>query len=132
MALAVLLGLDPSPLGRLISLDAACWRTGGFRFDAAPEPAAPLPFIAPGQIAPEDLVIDLRSEAPVPFAPVARHLTPEAMTGFDPPADTARIVLACRTGLRAHNTGQDLRARWPGPIALLALPDTDTDTGAPT
>ena len=132
MALAVLLGLDPSPLGRLISVDAACWRTGGFRFDGAPEPAAPLPFIAPGQITPEDLVIDLRSEAPAPFAPGARHLAPEAMGGFDPPDDTTRIVLACRTGLRAHNSGQALRARWPGPIALLALPETDTDTGAPT
>ena len=46
MALSVLLGLDPSPLGRLISLDAANWRTGGVRFVKATEPATPQPINA--------------------------------------------------------------------------------------
>jgi len=32
-------------------------------------------------------------------------------------------VLACATGLRAHNAGQDLQTRWPGDIALLAIQD---------
>jgi hypothetical protein len=31
-------------------------------------------------------------------------------------------VLACRTGLRAHHAANTLRVRWPGEIALLALP----------
>lgn len=119
MALSVLLGVTPSPLGRLVSLDAASWRMGGFRFEAAPEPARPLPFIARSQIAPSDLLIDLRTEA-APFAPAARHLPPQAIATLHPPADT-RVVLACRTGLRAHNAGQTLRARWPGEIALLSL-----------
>jgi sulfur-carrier protein adenylyltransferase/sulfurtransferase len=125
MALTVLLGLEPSPLGRLISFDAARWRMGGFRFDTAPEPATPLPFIAPGQIAPDDLVVDLRTEAPAPFTPRARHLPPEDLTGL-PSTPGQRLVLACRTGLRAHNAGQAMRPHWPGPIALIALPDTDT------
>jgi len=30
-------------------------------------------------------------------------------------------VLACATGLRAHNAGATLQRRWPGDIALLAL-----------
>jgi molybdopterin/thiamine biosynthesis adenylyltransferase/rhodanese-related sulfurtransferase len=119
MALSVLLGLAPSPLGRLISLDAANWRTGGFRFDNAPEPATPLPFIAASQTSPDDLLIDLRTEA-APFSPRARHIPPEAITTLSPPPGT-RVVLACATGLRAHNAGQALQAQWPGNIALLAL-----------
>lgn len=80
MALSVLLGVAPSPLGQLVSLDAANWRMGGFRFDRAPEP----------------------------------ELTPPA---------GPRVVLACSTGLRAHNAGQTLQSCWPGAIALLALTD---------
>jgi len=121
MALAVLLGLEPSPLGQLIRLDAAAWRMAGFRFDDAPEPNAPLPFIAQSQIGAGDLLIDLRTEA-VPFSTKARHIPPAAMAAFTPPG-ADRIVLACATGLRAHNAGQDLQTRWPGDIALLALPD---------
>ncbi|WP_405406002.1 ThiF family adenylyltransferase [Paracoccus sp. Ld10] len=122
MALAVLLGLDPQPLGRLFSWDAGGWRMGGFRFDAAPEPADPLPFIAHDQIAPGDLLIDLRVEA-APFAG-ARHLPPDRIAHLDP-GPAPRVVLACRTGLRAHNAGQILQSRWPGRIALLALTDDD-------
>lgn len=121
MALAVLLGQDPSPLGRLVSLDAAAWRMGGFRFDRAPEPEAPLPFIAESQIAPGDLLVDLRTES-APFRTDARHLPPERIAHLDPP-EGARVVLACRTGLRAHNAGRDLQSIWPGRIALLALND---------
>ncbi|MDX6750662.1 HesA/MoeB/ThiF family protein [Geminicoccaceae bacterium 1502E] len=122
MALAVLLGLEPSPLGRLVSLDAARGRFGGFRFDGAPEPLAPLPLIAAGQIAGDDLVIDLRSEAPLPVTAGALRLDVQDALRFTPPPDTARVVLACRTGLRAHHAGTSLQERWPGPIALLAVP----------
>lgn len=121
MALSVLLGLTPSPLGQLISFDAARWRMGGFRFDRAPEPAQPLRFIARAQIRPGDLLIDLRAEA-APFSPDARHIAPDAMHSLHP-VDGARVVLACATGLRAHNAGQILQARWPGEIALLSLTD---------
>ena len=119
MALSVLLGLTPSPLGQLVSLDARNWRLGGFRFDTAPEPAQPLPFIARSQTRPDDLLIDLRTEA-APFAPEARHIPPEGIANLTPPAGS-RVVLACATGLRAHNAGQSLQSRWPGDIALLAL-----------
>ena len=121
MALSVLLGLTPSPLGQLVSLDARTWRLGGFRFDTAPEPAQPLPFIARSQTRPDDLLIDLRTEA-APFCPQARHIPPEGI-GRLTPAAGSRVVLACTTGLRAHNAGQTLQSRWPGDIALLALTD---------
>ncbi|WP_415639401.1 ThiF family adenylyltransferase, partial [Paracoccus nototheniae] len=122
MALAWLVGLDPSPLGRLISFDAARWRMGGFRFDRAPEPVAPLPFIAASQIDPGDLLIDLRAEA-APF-PGATHIPPDRIGDLEP-GTAPRVVLACRTGLRAQNAGQILQSRWPGSIALLALTDPD-------
>lgn len=123
MALSNLLDLRPSPLGQLITFDAARWRLGGFRFDRAPEPAQPIPFIAPSQITPDDLVFDLRTEEPAPFRADARHgaLNP----AFTPPPGTPRVILACRTGLRAHHAGAALRSRWTGHIALLAVPPTD-------
>jgi len=122
MALAVLLGLEPSPLGQMMILDAANWRMSGFRFDRAPEPERPAPFIAQSQITPADLVIDLRVEAPAPFSACALHLASTTLPDLDLPRHDTRIVLACRTGLRAHHASMDLRKRWAGAIALLALP----------
>lgn len=119
MALSVLLGLAPSPLGQLVSVDTARWRFAAFRFDHAPEPEHRLPFIAREQIRPDDLLIDLRAEA-APFSPAARHILPEDIGELTPP-DGRRVVLACATGLRAHNAGQNLQSRWSGDIALLAI-----------
>jgi sulfur-carrier protein adenylyltransferase/sulfurtransferase len=104
----------------LVSLDAARWRMGGFRFDRAPEPVSPLPFIARSQIRADDLLIDLRVEA-APFAATARHIPPEP----SPPCPTPRRPRGAglRHGLRAHNAGQTLHDHWPGDIALLALTD---------
>ena len=121
MALSVVLGLAPSALGQLLTFDAATWRMGGFRFDRAPEPEHPLPFVARSQLHADDLLIDLRTEAP-PFSPAARHMPPDAIHTLTPPPDT-RVVLACATGLRAHNAGQVLQSLWPGRIALLAVTD---------
>lgn len=119
MALSVLLGLAPSPLGQLVSVDTARWRFAAFRFDQAPEPEHPLPFIARDQIRPDDMLIDLRAEA-APFSPAAHHIPPEGIAALTP-APGRRVVLACATGLRAHNVGQNLQSRWSGDIALLAL-----------
>lgn len=123
MALAVLLDLTPSPLGQMMILDTTHWRMSSFRFDDAPEPESPAPFIDRTQITREDLVIDLRVEAPAPFIASALHLSGAALPDMQLPDTDARIVLACRTGLRAHHAGMALRNRWAGAIALLALPD---------
>lgn len=123
MACAVLLGAMPSPLGQMMILDAARWRMSGFRFDGTPEPECPVPFVAESQISPADLVIDLRVEDPVPFLDTALHVPPEALPDLALPPENIRIVLACRTGLRAHHASTALRKRWAGDIALLALPD---------
>jgi hypothetical protein len=122
MALAILLDLDPSPLGRLMIFDASNWRMPCILFDGATEPPRPARFIDAGQIGPGDMVIDLRSEVPAPFRAGALHLHPDALPDLALPPEDRRIVLACRTGLRAHNAGAALRGRWDGDIALLALP----------
>src|SRR5262249_11159788 len=70
LTLALLLAWQPSPLGRLLSLDFRSLHVGGFSFAAAAEPAGePLAFIAPGEVSATDLVIDLRSLTEAPQSP---------------------------------------------------------------
>ena len=123
LTLAQLLGLSPPVLGRLVSVDLATLRFGGFSFAAADEPPEPqLRFIALGEVRPEDMVIDLRSreEAPVsPFTQALRCSVEELPAQALPPA--ARVVLCCRSGIRAWRAGRALLARRAGEVALLAL-----------
>lgn len=118
MAMAVLLGLRPSPLGEVVRFDGL--RPAGFRFDGAPEPATGHRFIAASQVRPDDLAVDLRGpdEAPLPFLPHALR-QPDRLH----PADGQRVVLACRSGLRAWAAADRLSRDWPGAIALVALGD---------
>lgn len=126
MALSVLLGLSPSPLGQVVTLDAENWRMSGFRFEGAPEPGDSLHFLARAQFSPDDLVIDLRGpeEAPTPVTPGAMRLLPEDLSRLpDPLPREGRVVLCCRSGLRAWRAARLLQARWPGAVALAALGD---------
>lgn len=100
MALAVLLGLAPSPLGQLVTLGPGL-RWGGFRFDTAPEPAIRLRFIAREHITPDDLVVDLRDEA-------AQTVTPRALRTLPAQLPPGRLVIACRSGLRAWRAAKTL------------------------
>jgi molybdopterin/thiamine biosynthesis adenylyltransferase len=105
MALAVLLGHEPSPLGLMVWADLATWQISHFRFGGAPEPACPLPeVVAPGQIAPEDVVIDLRRGESAPAAgPRGR-----------------RVVFLCATGLRAWRAARALIASGHDRVAIAA------------
>ncbi|WP_306129113.1 HesA/MoeB/ThiF family protein [Roseovarius sp. MMSF_3350] len=128
MALACLTGQSPSPLGQVLTIDMQTYRSSSFRFDAAPEPAADLRFIAASQITASDLVVDLRAadEAPVPISSHARRIGLDAFRngpGLMPP-DGARAVFACRSGLRAWQAATHLRQSWTGEIALVAAGDT--------
>lgn len=124
MALAILTG-DRTALGQLVTYDASALRFGGFRFDAAPDPAARPSFIAPTDIRADDFVIDLRADGePGPDLPDAlRH----GVTDFGPqgprPKQDQRAVLACRSGLRAWHAANRLSQHWDGEIKLLALGD---------
>jgi hypothetical protein len=124
MAMAVLTGMTPSPLGQLITFEAAGHRFGGFRFDAAAEPQGGFAFIAPAQTRPDDWLVDLRAadEAGPPLAQANRRTVQDFETPETPP-DAPRAVLACRTGLRSWQAARRLRSYWDGKIALIALGD---------
>jgi molybdopterin/thiamine biosynthesis adenylyltransferase/rhodanese-related sulfurtransferase len=124
LTLALLLRLEPTVLGRLISVDFRTLHLGGFSFAKAHEPPAALAFIAPEEVGPSDLVIDLRgfTEAPLSPFPAALRIRVEdleqARHDF-PPAP--RIVLCCRTGVRAWRAARALEAQGHRNVALVAL-----------
>ncbi|MES0864929.1 HesA/MoeB/ThiF family protein [Ruegeria sp. SCPT10] len=124
MALAVLVG-DRAPLGQLVTYDARSLRFGGFRFDSAPDPAPNPAFIAPCDIAAEDFLVDLRgSDEGGPPLPDAIRSTAAAFGAGGPaPTHHMRVVLACRSGLRAWQAAERLSQHWQGDIKLLALGD---------
>lgn len=125
LSLSLLLSLQPTVLGRLISFDARTLRFGGFSFAAAREPSGvPLAFIAPSEVAGSDVVIDLRgsSEAPLSPFPTALRLSVEAIeSGAQQFAPEPRIVLCCRTGIRAWRAARALEARGHRRLALIAF-----------
>jgi molybdopterin/thiamine biosynthesis adenylyltransferase len=130
MAVALLAGIDPSPLGRLITFDGRSFRFGGFRFDGAAEPARQPRFLAPSDIAETDFLVDLRAEHEAPLVrPMARRLP---VTAFGPggpvPAAGQRAVLCCRSGQRSWAAAERLAAVWDGDIYLVALSDPTGET----
>jgi molybdopterin/thiamine biosynthesis adenylyltransferase/rhodanese-related sulfurtransferase len=125
LALALLLEWQPPVAGRLLSVDFRTLHLGGFSFRGATEPLErPIPFIAPAEVADSDVVIDLRSmsEAPVSPFPAALRVGVEALEKAQLQLPTGpRIVLCCRSGLRAWRAAQTLRGRGHTNLALLAL-----------
>ena len=123
MTLAHLLELDPPVLARVVSVDFRTLRFGGFSFASAPEPLGPqLRFIAPGEVSEADVIVDLRSlaEAPLSPFPTALRLGLEQMHAHALPPGP-RVVLCCRSGVRAWRAGRELLARESRDIALIAL-----------
>ncbi|UXU75715.1 MULTISPECIES: HesA/MoeB/ThiF family protein [unclassified Paracoccus (in: a-proteobacteria)] len=121
MAMAAILGLTPNPLGQFIRLDAG--RLSQFRFDGAPEQSGPR-FIAREQVAAADLVIDLRPQTEAPRTAVPQALRLPDYGAHGPlPAPGQRVVLACRSGLRAWRAAHALARRFDGEITLLATGD---------
>jgi len=124
LTLAQLLGLEPPVLGRLINVDFRTLHVGGFSFLNAAEPAHSLMFIAPADVGASDLVVDLRgrTEAPVSPFPSAWRLSVEALEkGEQPLPSGPRIVLCCRTGVRAWRAARALAAQGHRNVALIAL-----------
>ncbi|HEY7888563.1 MAG TPA: HesA/MoeB/ThiF family protein [Steroidobacteraceae bacterium] len=127
LTLAILLKLTPTVLGQLVSVDFRTLRFSGFSFASAREPAGPvLRFIAPEEVRAADLVVDLRSltEAPVSPFPGALRIGVEEVEGAGlPDALAARVVLCCRSGIRAWRAAQFLRRTGHADLALIALGD---------
>ncbi|HEY1890083.1 MAG TPA: HesA/MoeB/ThiF family protein [Steroidobacteraceae bacterium] len=127
MTLAILLELTPTPLGHLVSVDFRTLRFSGFSFATAREPAGPaLRFIAPEEVSAADLVIDLRSltEAPMsPFQQALRIDVDEIERAGLQAAAASRVVLCCRSGIRAWRAAQALRQAGHADLALIAFGD---------
>jgi sulfur-carrier protein adenylyltransferase/sulfurtransferase len=126
--LQLILAVMPSPLGRLVTFDAARLSFGGFAFHDAAEPEGPLlRYISPHEVTADDLVVDLRSLDEAPVSPFNGALRLEVdMIGSlidDPPPPSSRIVLCCHSGLRAWRAGRHLRDRGFTRLALVALAD---------
>ncbi len=124
LALHLLLGLEPTVLGRVVTFDARRLAFGGFGFAGSPEPEAFVPFIAPSDVTADDAVVDLRSleEAPVsPFGD-AQRLTVDTIELVAAQAPRVRrVVLCCRSGQRALMAADRLRGRGVSNLALVAL-----------
>jgi sulfur-carrier protein adenylyltransferase/sulfurtransferase len=124
LALHLLLGLEPTALGRVVTFDARKLAFGGFAFDGSPEPEAAVPFIAADAVTVDDIVVDLRGfdEAPVsPFAGAHRLDVDHVTEIVTQPPPSRRIVLCCRSGQRALMAADRLRERGIVNLALVAL-----------
>jgi len=124
-ALALLLEWQPSVAGRLLSVDFRTLHLGGFSFSGATEPLEQaIPFIAPAEVSGADVVIDLRSMTETPMSPFpgALRVAVEALekAQLQLPAEP-RIVLCCRSGVRAWRAAQALRSQGHANLALLAM-----------
>jgi sulfur-carrier protein adenylyltransferase/sulfurtransferase len=124
LTLALLLELEPSVRGRLLSIDFRTLHVGEMSFSQASEPQERFTFIAPQQVTGADLVIDLRglAEAPVSPFPTALRIGVEALEqGAAALPHASRIVLCCRTGVRAWRAARALGAQGLHDVALIAL-----------
>lgn len=123
MALTHIIGLEPSVLGQLVTVDLKRFRFGGFRFDKAVEPCDDLlKFVSPESIQADDFVVDLREieEAAEPITPDAlRYLVAEFAAQIPTPRSQQKTILCCRTGLRAWQAARHLRKYWNGEISLI-------------
>lgn len=122
MAMSALLGLTPSPIGQMVNVDLVNWRFSSFRFDDARIDGAAIPFISRSELRDADCVIDLRSvtEAPLPVITAAIRLDGEAVKNWQPPRGR-RVVLCCRSGLRAWRAARIIAAQGHRDLALLAV-----------
>ena len=125
MVLALLLRLEPSVQGEMRTVDFRTLRCGGFSFVGAPEPPGTvLSFISPADVSARDVVIDLRAltEAPVSPFTTALRISVEQVEGEAVQLPHGeRIVLCCRTGVRAWRAARALAARGYERLALVAL-----------
>ncbi|MEJ0040499.1 MAG: HesA/MoeB/ThiF family protein [Gammaproteobacteria bacterium] len=126
MVLSLLLDLEPSIAGRMTTVDFRTLRFSGFSFLSAHEEREGFRFVARADVTSNDLTVELRGEqeAPVPAFESCVRLTAERVEGLrDRIADDVRVVLCCRTGLRAWRAAARLRAAGHRNVALFAAGD---------
>ncbi|MEM6988540.1 MAG: HesA/MoeB/ThiF family protein [Pseudomonadota bacterium] len=124
MALAVLLDLPDSPLGRLWQFDANGFRASSMQFGGAPEPVpdAIFPFIDAADVVPGDRVFELRdtAESASPAHPDAIRVDEQGVSELAFESTDARTVFCCHAGVRAWRAASQLHASRGGDFALIA------------
>jgi len=127
VVLSLVLDVKPSVAGRLFSMDLRSLRFSEFSFMGAREEAGSgFRFVSPAEVTEEDVAVELRplDEAPVPALKQSvrmavdevEHLRERVTSG-------TRVVLCCRTGVRAWRAGNRLRAAGHENVVLLAAGD---------
>ncbi|OWJ81158.1 HesA/MoeB/ThiF family protein [Haematobacter missouriensis] len=124
MALTLLAGMKPAPLGRIVSYDGRTQRLGGFSFLGAEEVPGPR-FVHSDDIKINDFTVDLRAEneGKIICAEALRLTAADFVAGGPLPQEGQRAVLCCRSGQRAWVAAERLATLWPGEIVLVALGD---------
>ena len=123
LVLSLLLKLEPTVLGRVVTFDAKRLAFGGFGFEGSPEPETSIPFIAATSVRADDIVVDLRGvdEAPQTFANGRRLDVDHVEQIVTQPPSSRRIVLCCRSGQRSLMAADRLREHGVANLALVAL-----------
>lgn len=123
LTLNALLELTPSPLGKMLNLDLLQLTTSVFSFKGAPEPANDFRFISKDKITDTDAIIDLRSteETELTITPNALRVELDNIEELAKDMQHKRIVICCKSGLRAWNAGLKLKQKGCQNIALIAL-----------
>ena len=126
IVLSLLLNLEPDAAGRLITADLGALRFSGFSFMAAKEDGRGFRFISRAEVAADDITVELRGmqESPTPaFASSLRVGVEQIESMTTGLARSTRVVLCCRTGLRAWQAASRLRAAGHDKVALFATGD---------
>ena len=123
LSLAVMLGTQPAPQGRLVNVDLQQLRFSSFSFLGAPEPARCLQFVSVSQLDRSDLVVDLRTEQEIALAPlsVASAVAASDVDALATSEPSRRLVLCCRSGIRAWRAAHRLAAAGRERVAMLAM-----------
>lgn len=121
MSLSYLLKIDPSPMHNLIRYNAKTLQFSKFSFSKAKEPKKVIPFIGLSQITDQDIVIELRSieETTQAITANAMRVSVPNVVSLSLPTDR-RIVLCCRSGIRAAKAASLLGEKGYAHFALMA------------
>ena len=117
-ALRVLLQADPSPLGKMVTVNLADMTFGTIDFSHSDEPETELAFISLDMVTPDDHVVELRNDAEL-IHPNAKRCAIDDLLSTPLPADK-RIILCCRSGLRAWRAAEKLAEAGYDNLALMA------------
>lgn len=124
MVLQLALNSEPLPAGRIVTIDFRTWAFGGFSFLGAPEPDDGLCFIDVSQFQDDNFIVDLRGtdEALTPVTPGAYRISVADIDRLaTEETQGRRVVLCCRSGLRAWRAARKLQAHGLNNLALVAL-----------